>query len=175
MWLHALVLSLLCEMQAHLAGIKPLVSNYSDHDAGSCGLSILSDCLRIWVKTWVPESLNVYIGCMLVTWCAGWSTEWVNLFLRQKHTSIGGEIASQWIYAAAGRITMLSWVSWFCRLKLRRAWLLDEMGRTNLLSVQGRHYLQLFCSGGWCDSCRIWFVSVKMGQLDNTGMVLKWS
>lgn len=41
-WLRMLVPSQFCEIQAHLAGIKPLVINYSDHDARSCGLSALS-------------------------------------------------------------------------------------------------------------------------------------
>lgn len=45
-WLHVLVLSLFCEIQAHLAGIKPLVNSYSDCDAGSCGPSMPSYCLR---------------------------------------------------------------------------------------------------------------------------------
>lgn len=41
-WLCVLVLSMFCEVQAHLAGIKPLVNNYNDHNAGSCGPSMLS-------------------------------------------------------------------------------------------------------------------------------------
>lgn len=35
------VLSLFCGTQEHLAGITLLVNSYSDHDAGSCGPSML--------------------------------------------------------------------------------------------------------------------------------------
>lgn len=41
-WLHVLVLSLSCEIEAHLTDVKPLVNNYRDQDTGSCGQSMSS-------------------------------------------------------------------------------------------------------------------------------------
>lgn len=74
-WLHVLVLSLSCEIQAHLTDVKPLVNNYRDHDTGSCGQSMSSYWLRIWVQAWA-WCLHIHIGYMLFFLLTpGWSVQ----------------------------------------------------------------------------------------------------